>query len=87
MKKLLLIGASLLIAGNLYASDVDNLKVKAKIDSLITVRKELGKQIASVTNEIFTLRSVIGDTLKIQIGPRGGKYYVTSTGKKVYVKK
>lgn len=87
MKKLLLIGASLLIAGNLHASDVDSLKVRAKIDSLITVRKELGKQIGTVTNEIFTLRSVIGDTLQIQIGSRGGKYYVTSTGKKVYVKK
>lgn len=87
MRKLLLIGATLLVAGNLYASNVDSLKVKAKIDSLTTERGKLGKQISLITNEIHTLQSSIGDTLNYQIGPRGGKYYINSNGRKVYVKK
>lgn len=88
MKKLLLTAAAaVLLTAQLHAGSVDSVKVAAKIDSLKAVRSELGKEIGRVTAEIYTLKTLSGDTLNIITGKRGGRYYIDDKGRKVYIRK
>ena len=93
MKKVLIVTAVVLAVSILLgfyaatrAAEVDSVKMAAKIDSLKAVRSELGREIGRVTNEIYTLKTLCGDTLNIITGSRGGRYYINAKGRKVYIK-